>query len=262
MLKWRLGTMGFGYSDWSGVFYPRDLKPADYLAFYAKYFDAVELDTTFHAIPPADRVRRWADETPPGFRFAAKAPRAVTHEGPLDRQVDPMFEFLDAIGELHQKLAVVLLQFPPSFTVQQLPRLRTFAGAMPDEMRFAVEFRHPSWDSLATADLLQERRWCWAAADYANEPPIVPVTTDFLYVRWIGQHGRFQKHDRERLDPTPRLRQWKSQITGVAAGLRALYGFFNNDFAGYAIGSANRFKKLIGQTPRAPTPRERGELFG
>src|SRR5581483_6575840 len=169
-LDWRLGTMGFGYSDWSGVFYPRDLKPSDFLAFYARYFNAVELDTTFHAIPPPDRVRRWRDETPGGFRFAAKAPKAVTHEGILDHHVDPMFEFLDSIGQLGEKLAVVLLQFPPSFTVQQLPRLRTFAGAMPEDVRFAVEFRHPSRDSEATAELLRERNWCWAAADYAGEP--------------------------------------------------------------------------------------------
>jgi len=254
--------MGFGYSDWSGVFYPRDLKPSDFLAFYARYFNAVELDTTFHAIPPPDRVRRWRDETPGGFRFAAKAPKAVTHEGILDHHVDPMFEFLDSIGQLGEKLAVVLLQFPPSFTVQQLPRLRTFAGAMPEDVRFAVEFRHPSWDSEATAELLRERNWCWAAADYAGEPPVIPLTTDFLYVRWIGQHGRFASHQREQLDPTPRLRQWKAQIDGVSAGLRSLYGFFNNDFAGYAVATCNRFKKLLGQKPHAPTPRERGELFG
>ena len=77
MPNWRIGTMGFSYADWAGTFYPEEMKPANYLDFYARHFDAVELDTTFHA-PPAERVRQWAEATPDDFRFAVKAPRAVT----------------------------------------------------------------------------------------------------------------------------------------------------------------------------------------
>src|SRR3954469_23598862 len=90
MTDWRLGTMGFGYDDWSGPFYPRGVKSGDWLTFYARYFDAVELDTTFHAAPDAGRVRRGAAPVPDDFRFCAKAPRAVPHDLPPDRAADAM----------------------------------------------------------------------------------------------------------------------------------------------------------------------------
>ena len=80
MPDWRIGTMGFSYADWAGVFYPPGTKAGDYLEHYAQYFDTVELDTTFHAAPPPERFRRWAEVTPDGFRFCMKMPRAVTHD--------------------------------------------------------------------------------------------------------------------------------------------------------------------------------------
>src|SRR5947209_1294514 len=114
-MRYRLGTIGFSYPEWVGGFYPRDLKATDYLSFYARYFDCVELDTTFHAVPPAATVRRWAAQVPDDFRFAVKCPRTVTHEGRIDAQISVMSEFLDVMRELGGKLGPVLLQFPPSF---------------------------------------------------------------------------------------------------------------------------------------------------
>src|SRR5688572_19946054 len=117
-MNYRLGTMGFSYADWAGgVFYPPGLKPGEYLSHYAKYFDAVELDTTFHATPPPERFRRWADVTPAGFRFAVKTPKSVTHELPPDKAIGGMHAFLDAARRLGEKLGVVLLQFAPSFEI-------------------------------------------------------------------------------------------------------------------------------------------------
>src|SRR4051812_23520541 len=86
MTRLAFGTMGFSYSDWAGVFYPSGMKPGDYLSYYARHFDTVELDTTFHATPPPERVRRWADVTPEGVRFCVKVPKDVTHEGAIDRR--------------------------------------------------------------------------------------------------------------------------------------------------------------------------------
>src|SRR5438045_3005701 len=141
-MDWRLGTMGFSYSEWAGSFYPKGLKAGDWLSYYARHFNAVELDTTFHAAPPPERVRRWADVTPDDFRFSVKTPRAVTHDAPLDRGVGEMLKFLDAVAEFRQKLGVVLLQFSPSFSARELPKLDAFLGQMPGHVRFAVEFRH------------------------------------------------------------------------------------------------------------------------
>src|SRR5687767_15707825 len=154
-MDWRLGTVGFGYADWSGVFYPAGMKPGDYLSFYARHFDTVELDTTFHATPTPERVRRWAEATPDGFRFCVKTPKEVTHApgpGSVATRVRPMLEFLDAVRGFGEKLGVVLVQFPPSFEASGAKDLRGFLAALPTDVRYAVEFRSDSWDTEATAE--------------------------------------------------------------------------------------------------------------
>ena len=135
MRDWRLGTMGFSYSDWAGVFYPKGLPAGEYLRYYSRYFDTVELDTTFHAVPPPERVRRWAEVTPGEFRFCVKATRVVTHETPADRAVLPLLRFLEVARELGPKLAVVLLQYPPSFSSREMPRLAAFLARLPGDVR-------------------------------------------------------------------------------------------------------------------------------
>src|SRR4051812_20844161 len=95
--KWRLGTMGFGYADWKEVFYPKLLKSGDYLEYYSRYFNAVELDTTFHAIPDEERVRKWAEAVPANFRFSAKAPKDVTHQKDPSAHVSALNEFVEVM---------------------------------------------------------------------------------------------------------------------------------------------------------------------
>jgi uncharacterized protein YecE (DUF72 family) len=257
-MHWHLGTMGFSYSEWSGVFYPRGTKPGDYLAHYARHFDALELDTTFHAVPPVERVRRWADATPAEFRFCAKTPRAVTHDASLDRGVLPMLQFLDVMRGLGEKLAVVLLQFPPTFTAREAPRIDEFLGQMPSDVRFAAEFRHPSWRAERTAEILSQHRVAWVAVDFEGELAEIRPTTDFLYVRWIGAHNRFEEKDREQLDMTERLEWWRDRI--AAAGVPTVYGFFNNDYSGYSIATCNRFKQVAG-VPHRQTLEAQPTLF-
>src|SRR5688572_21310101 len=177
-MDWRLGTMGFSYGDWARPFYPPGTKPGDYLAHYARHFNAVELDTTFHAVPPADRFHRWAEVTPDGFRFAVKTPRTVTHDVPPDRGVAPMLEFLDAARALGEKLGVVLIQYPPHFEADQFQRLATFLAALPREVRFAVELRNRTWGAQRTLDLLREHRCCLVAAEYLSRPGRIHLTSD------------------------------------------------------------------------------------
>jgi uncharacterized protein YecE (DUF72 family) len=260
--------MGFGYDDWNGVFYPKSLRSSDRLAFYAKHFNAVELDTTFYAVPPVDRVLKWRDEAPADFRFAVKTPNGITHESTLDRAVPQMRTFLDVMRHLDEKLAVVLLQFPPSFGASELQRLRTFLDAMPrgaGAPRFAVEFRNVTWFDARgreTFELLREQGVALANADYVAWPRPVVATTDFLYVRWIGEHHRFKELDHEQLDVSDRLMWWREQVDALAPRVKSVFGFFNNDYAGYAIGTCNRFKDLIGVPTREVRDPRQGELFG
>ena len=259
-MDWRLGTMGFSYADWAGTFYPPGMKPGDYLAHYARHFDAVELDTTFHAAPPAERFRRWAEVTPAGFRFSVKSPRAVTHDAPPDRAVGPMLEFLDAARALGDKLGVVLLQYPPHLEADQFDRLATFLAALPADVRFAVELRNRSWGNPRTLDLLREHRCCLVAAEYLSRPGRIHITADFLYLRLIGQHGRFPTMDREQVEVAESLAWWKAQLDALPPEFTAAWAFFNNDFAGYAVATCNRFKSMLG-LPVTEPPAIPGGLF-
>jgi len=254
--------MGFSYSDWSGVFYPEDMKPAEYLGFYARFHDAVELDTTFYATPAKATIERWRDVTPKHFRFCPKVPRLVTHDMPIDKADEPMRDFLQAMRLLGDKLGVVLIQFPPSFHATNVGRLRTFLATLPRDARFAVEFRDRSWFKPATSELLAEFGCAWAAADYVQEPAQVHATTDFLYVRLIGEHERFPQHNREQVDVTERLKWWKAQIESASANARHVHVMFSNDYAGFSIATCNRFREIIGQPVRIPSPADKGQLFG
>src|SRR5690349_261836 len=142
MSEFRLGTMGFGYADWFDVFYPRGMKSSDHLSHYARHFDTVELDTTFHAAPDRPRVQHWVASVPDHFRFCMKTPRTVTHDRPVDQAIDEMAAFVDVAREFGQKLGVILLQFPPSFGSGELWRLRKLLETLPGDVRFAVEFRN------------------------------------------------------------------------------------------------------------------------
>lgn len=261
-MEYRLGTAGFGYREWVGAFYPRDLKATDYLAFYSQYFDTVELDTTFHATPPVELVARWKSVTPEGFRFSVKTPAAITHGNRIDEQAAPMLWFLETMRGLGNKLGVVLLQFPPGFTFEQFGRLSAFLSHLPKDVRFAVEFRHPSWLRDETTALLRSARVAWAVGDYDTTVLPVRVTADFLYIRWIGVHGRFGHLDHEQIDVGERLQWWKTQFERTPRAVKSVWGIVNNDYTGYAIGTCNRMKRLLGLAAREPQAAERGELFG
>jgi uncharacterized protein YecE (DUF72 family) len=159
MTTWRLGTMGFAYEAWRGVFYPETANPRQYLAPYSQVFDAVELDSTFYGAPRESTVRQWAAQTPPGFRFCPKTPRDITHERGLALARgagEAMLAFLDAIRLFGDKLGPVLIQLPPSFDPVQRPALAEFLAMLPHDVRYAVELRHRGWVTPETAAFLRE----------------------------------------------------------------------------------------------------------
>ena len=257
MTLWYLGTMGFSYKDWQGVFYPMGIKPRNYLQYYSKAFNAVEVDATFYGTPKPEVVQRWSANTPDLFVFCLKMPRIITHELGLIRSTSYVQEFVDRVLLLGDKLGVVLIQLPPSFTSSRTSILATFLEDLPDDIRFAVEFRHQSWYTSKNAEMLAGHNVCWVATEYKGLPKTVPSTSDFLYVRFIGRHGRFTRYDRVRLDVSENLEWWQNRIVDLAPQAKSFYGFFNNDFSGYAPATCNQFKYNLGlQTVNLEPPKQ------
>lgn len=259
--EWHIGTMGFGYKQWVGSFYPAGMQSKHFLPTYAERFDAVEIDSTFYGSPRAELVQRWAQQTPDSFKFCLKTPRQITHDAPLAEGHELMHQFIEVSQVLSSKLGCILIQFGPGFTAQALPQLQTFVEQLPTAVRFAVEFRHRSWLQTDVSELLQAHQMAWVGADYIHLPKLLTLTTDFVYLRFIGPHGRYQTKDVELVDTTPDLKSWQVQIDPHLEKLKAVFAFFNNDFSGYSPATANRFRQLVGLPVKEIRPPQQGRLF-
>lgn len=266
MATWHIGTMGFSYPAWRGVFYPREMEAPRFLAYYSRIFDSLEIDSTFYGLPRKSTVLGWKTAVPQGFLFTLKAPNAITHQPGLAGAFPLFNQFINAARYLEEKLGAVLLQFPPSFQVDKLAELGEFLARLPADVRCAVEVRHQSWYTAgsivaAVSELFRQSKVCWASIEYPGVPGRVHRTSDFLYVRWIGQHGTFLQHDRERLDRSQNMQAWLDEIGKVERRVEAVLGFFNNDYAGFAAGSAQRFKQLANLPVAGFALPVQGQLF-
>ena len=121
-----LGTIGWSYSFWKGVFYPAKIASKDFLPYYASKFSTVEVDSTFYRIPTPQAITNWKNQTPQNFTFSLKFPSVITHIKMLKDCERETGIFLERASFLGDKLGPLLLQFPPSFGVERLPDLTDF----------------------------------------------------------------------------------------------------------------------------------------
>jgi uncharacterized protein YecE (DUF72 family) len=246
MSDWCLGTIGFSYKEWVGGFYPTGTSQREYLHYYCKVFNSVELDTTFHSIPRIALVESWYTATPSDFKFCLKTPRTITHDHRLQGMQGLMSEFLEALNPLYEKIGPILIQLPPSLTQDNYLALQEFLESLPQSYRYALEFRHSSWYNEQTTQLLSQHKVCWVSLDFPNLPRQINVTTDFLYIRWIGINGMYHYHSYEREDKTNQLKWWLQSLLPFDNQIPTIYGYFNNDYTGFAAGTCKRFIQLAG----------------
>jgi len=261
----RLGCQGWTYPDWVGVFYPPGARQETLLPFYSQVFDTVELDSTFYGAPKPTIARSWARHTPPDFRFAAKAPRAVTHDKRLVDAAAEMQEFARGIAPLGEKLGPVLVQLPPDFArdADTEAALRSFLAEAPAGLRLAVELRHASWHVPATLDLLRERQAALVWIQWRDLPVWAENTAPFLYVRWLGNREEITRYDRVQIDRGGQLDQWAERLRASIGAVDEIYGYVNNHYAGHSPESVIALKRLLGLP--APDARDlwpQRELFG
>ena len=259
----RLGASSWSAESWEGAFYPAGMRPADYLAHYATEFDTVEIDATFYAIPAERLVDGWRDKTPPGFLFAAKVPQVITHERFLEDCGRELGEFLRVITRLGDKLGPLLLQFryfkraefpdPKPF----LDKLERFLPALPRDLRFAVEVRNKTFVTPAVLDLLRRHRvalafidhpWFYRADELLKRPGA--LTTDFSYVRWLGDRHAIERvttrWDKVIVDRGREMRIWIPALRSMLERQGTVRGYFNNHYAGFAVGSIRLLQEMWG----------------
>ncbi|HKQ77383.1 MAG TPA: DUF72 domain-containing protein [Blastocatellia bacterium] len=257
MSKIRIGTQGWNYEDWLGSFYPRGAKSADFFDLYARVFDTVEIDSTFYAIPSEASINSWRRRAPRGFVYSLKLPQEITHRQRLRECGDVLGEFCERARGLEERLGVVLIQLPPDFSPRSWNALESFVPSLPSDMRFAVEFRDDSWlgEELCerTLGLLNERGVALALVDSKWIPREISirlagrVAADFAYVRWMGPR-ELTEFSRIQISRDREMGEWAAAFEVLGRGGGTIYGYFNNHYQGHSPGSANHFKRLIGET--------------
>ena len=242
----RIGLSGWNYPHWrDGVFYPPRLPASRWLEHYAERFDTVEVNATFYRLPQAGAVARWAEQTPPGFCFAVKASRYLTHVKRL-RDLEPgLARLLERLEPLRRtgKLGPLLWQLPPSFR-RDHDRLATALAALPRALRHCVEFREPSWFVEETYALLREHGVALAIGDAPQVRAFqaLELTAGWTYVRFHrgagGPRGSYGEAE---------LEQWAARLRGWSR-THDVYAYFNNDWEGFAPRNAARLLELLAVT--------------
>lgn len=237
-----IGTSGWVYGHWEGIFYPKALKSKDKLKYFSQHFKTTEINYSFYHLPRPSTYQNWYLQTPGDFLFSIKASRFITHIKRLKGVKRAWKTFLENALDLKEKLGPILFQFPPSFhaTKENTKRLEDFLKLINnDELKYSFEFRHQSWCDKKTYDLLQKYNTAWVIADSPRYPRVDMVTADFVYIRMHGSKAMFSsKYTKKELKAlSQKTKKWLKEGKKV-------FVYFNNDFQGYAIANAKEFLEL------------------
>ncbi|MGO9033556.1 DUF72 domain-containing protein [Mycobacterium sp.] len=237
----RIGTSGWSYDHWTGVLYPPKMPVAARLARYAEEFDTVELNASFYRWPRDATFAGWRERLPAGFSMSVKAHRGLSHFRRLSSPEPWIERFQRCWAALGDRREMLLVQVHPQLERDDA-RLDYFLGCLPDEIRVAMELRHPSWQAAAVYDLLERHRAAYVVMSGAGLPQIARTTTDKVYVR---MHGPPDQPLYAGSYTDAALRWWADRIAEWKGEGRDVVVYFNNDGGGNAVHNARTLKRLL-----------------
>ena len=239
----RVGTSGWIYKHWKGVVYPAGLPVRRWLAHYTASFDTVEVNNSLYRLPSEGTFRDWAQQGSPGFLFAVKASRYLTHMKKLKDPEGPLELFLGRVRALGEHLGPILYQLPPGWHVD-VARLRHFLSLLPPHLTHVVEFRDPTWYTDEVRSALTEHGIGFCIHDLRSEPTPDWVTGRAVYLRF---HGPTTRAYAGRYSPG-QMQEWATRIEGWRRAGYDVYAYFNNDDAGHAVANARELRSLLDET--------------
>jgi uncharacterized protein YecE (DUF72 family) len=236
----RIGTSGWVYRHWKGIFYPERVPTTEELPLYTQYFNTVEVNLSFYRLPERHVCESWWERTPEGFVFAVKGSRYLTHVKKLKDPEEPLMRLMERAGGLGEKLGPILFQLPPTFTCD-LDRLTDFLCALRRyrPQRFAFEFRHPSWLVPEVFETLEAVQAALCIPVSPHLPVELRLTAPWTYLRLHGGSLPAGGYTEEE------LRQWAERVAEFRDRGADAYVYFNNDWEGHAIRNAQRFRQLL-----------------
>ncbi len=240
MAEARVGTSGWAYANWRGIFYPPGLRQGEWLAHYARHLNSVEVNASFYRLPRENLIRSWVERTPEDFVFAVKAWRVITHFRRLE-DCGPLLDQLFArVALFGAKLGPILFQLPPRFPADPA-RLERFLEGLPDGHRYSFEFRDTSWHREDIYALLRARGCAFCPFDLAGLVGPRVVTADFVYVRLHGHERRYRGAYSRAL-----LEDWAGWLRARLAEGRDVFVYFDNtDEAAHAVENARELAAML-----------------
>jgi len=234
-----VGTSGWVYPHWRGVFYPRPLPQRAWFEFYAQRFATVEINNTFYRLPKAQAWEHWREQAPAAFRYAVKGSRYVTHILRLRDCRLPVRTFADRARLLGTRRGPVLWQLPPQMKCD-LGRLEAFLRVLPRGLRHVLEFRRDDWFRPEAFAALRRHHAGFCAYHMVDTETPLEVTSDVAYMRFHGSGdlyaGRYTDGE---------LRAWARRLRELPARARNVYVYFNNDAYGHAIENAITLRNML-----------------
>jgi uncharacterized protein YecE (DUF72 family) len=238
--KVRIGTSGWHYKHWLGVFYPERTRPSQMFELYARHFDTVEINNSFYRLPSATTFDKWRESSPPKFCYAVKGSRFITHMKKLKDPETSSAKFFLVADRLGNKLGPILFQLPPRWKVN-IERLEEFLRVLPRGHQYAIEFRDESWLVPEVYELLGKYNAAFCIHDFADMKVAREITADFTYLRFHGPTSA--KYWGSYGDD--HLRKWADWIKDRRRKLKSIYAYFNNDPEGAAVRNALRLKEFV-----------------
>ncbi len=244
MQKLFLGTSGYNYREWKEKFYPPEMPQREWLAYYAKHFDTVEINNSFYVAVRKETYEKWYSQTPNNFHFVIKGHRYITQLKKLQDVGEAVETFFIAAEGLQNKLSAVLWQFPASFVFagheeEYFERLCTFLLILPHRYRYAFEFRHASWFIPEINDLLKKHNASLVISQSAKFPEITILNGTFAYIRFHGPAALYSSGYSENA-----LKIWAIKIKELLKDMD-VYVYFNNDAGGYALQNIRTLQNFL-----------------
>jgi uncharacterized protein YecE (DUF72 family) len=230
--KYYIGCSGWHYDHWRGFYYPQKIPKTEWLSFYAKQFNTVEINSSFYGLPSIRSLIRWKENTPDNFIFALKASRFITHVEKLRKSELALNNFLSRVSILKGKLGPLLYQLPPGIKRDDY-MLSDFLSLLPSNYQYAFEFRHESWINESVFNILQGNNIAFCVTDMPDTSFPLIATADFIYMRFHGNQKMYSScySDRE-------LLRWSKDIIKIKGTIKAAYIYFNNDAQALAVKNA------------------------
>jgi uncharacterized protein YecE (DUF72 family) len=238
--RYYIGTSGWHYDHWRGLYYPEELSKPKWLEFHARQFNTVELNNSFYHLPTERAFTNWRESSPDKFVFAVKVSRFITHIKKLRNLGLAVENFLSRANLLEDKLGPLLYQLPPNMKRND-EVLDNFLSSLSQKYRHVFEFRNESWICDPVLHILEQYNAGFCVFDMPDFTCPLVATSDFAYIRFHGSESLYSScySDEE-------LSQWAQKIAQLGQNLKAVYIYFNNDAEAFAIKNAFILMKYLG----------------